>query len=127
MSVVNINRLSPSALAYIGDAVYELYIRRHYLYPPQRIQAYHRRVVEQVRAEAQAKQLQLLAPHLTTEEADIVRRGRNSASNAPKRLSPEIYRQATGFEALVGYLHLTQPDRLQALLQYLALDESSSR
>lgn len=123
MSVININRLSPSALAYIGDAVYELHIRMHYLYPPQRTQVYHRLVVDQVRAEAQANQLQTLMPELTTQEQDVVRRGRNAASNPPKRLNADIYRQATGFEALVGYLHLTQPERLQELLQMLILDK----
>ncbi len=122
MSVVNANQLSPTALAYIGDAVYELYIRMRYLYPPQRIQSYHRRVVEQVRAEAQAHHLQQLLPHLTPLEKDVTRRGRNAASNPPKRASFDIYRRATGFEALVGYLHLTDPERLQELLLLLSLD-----
>lgn len=122
MSVVNVNQLSPTALAYIGDAVYELYVRMRYLQPPQRIQAYHRRVVEQVRAEAQAEHLQQLLPHLTALEKDVIRRGRNAASNPPKRASFDTYRKATGFEALIGYLHLTCPERLHELLQQLCLD-----
>ncbi|MGF1514561.1 MAG: Mini-ribonuclease 3 [Elainellaceae cyanobacterium] len=122
MPVVNANQLSPTALAYIGDAVYELHVRMRYLHPPQRIQAYHRRVVEQVRAEAQAQHLQQLLPHLTPEEKDVIRRGRNSASNPPKRASLDTYRRATGFEALIGYLHLTYPQRLQEILQQLSLD-----
>ncbi|MEO0406755.1 MAG: ribonuclease III domain-containing protein [Cyanobacteria bacterium P01_A01_bin.135] len=120
-STANLNRLSPSALAYIGDAVYELHVRMHYLYPPQRTQTYHRLVVEQVRAEAQAQQLQVLLPVLTEAEQAIVRRGRNAASSPPKRLSANIYRQASGFETLVGYLYLAQPARLQELLQLLPL------
>lgn len=116
-------RLAPAALAYLGDAVYELYIRQHYLLPPKRTDTYHRQVVAQVRAEQQANHLRSLLPHLTEIEQEILKRGRNAASNRPKRLNPEIYQQATSLEALVGYLHLTDPSRLLELLNTLKLDE----
>ncbi|MGF1534941.1 MAG: Mini-ribonuclease 3 [Elainellaceae cyanobacterium] len=122
MPAFKAEQLSPTALAYLGDAVYELHVRMRYLYPPQRIQSFHRRVVAQVRAEAQARHLQQLEPHLTPTEKDIIRRGRNSASNSPKRASLDIYRRATGFEALIGYLYLTHPERLEALLLQLPLE-----
>lgn len=111
-----IRRLSPTALAYLGDAVYELHVRQHHLFPPQRIEPFHRQVVARVRGEAQAQTLEALIPHLTPEELEIVRWGRNGAKRSPRHLSIHTYRQATGFEALLGYLHLTQPQRLQEVL-----------
>ena len=107
--------LSPAALAYLGDGVYELYVRSAYLLP-QRSQAYHRKVVAQVRAESQALQLEKILPLLTTKELDIVRRGRNAVKKCPKRLSAEIYQQATSLETLIGYLYLQDMDRLMDLL-----------
>jgi ribonuclease III family protein len=123
---IQISQISPAALAYLGDAVYELYVRSQYLFPPKRSQVYHRQVVERVRAETQSNYLQLLLSHLTPAELDIVRRGRNSARGKPRRLSPEVYQQATGLEALVGYLHLTDPARLQTLLDLLPWDSLPS-
>jgi len=123
-SLPQIQQLSPTALAYLGDAVYELYIRTCYLLPPKRSQSYHHQVVSQVRAETQADYLRSLEPHLTTKELEIVRRGRNAASGCPKRLDPKIYQQATSFEALVGYLYLTDTQRLTELLALLQLDSN---
>lgn len=120
--MAELQRLSPTALAYLGDAVYELYIRSHYLLPPKRSQMYHHLVVAQVRAEAQALHLRSLTPHLSNTELEIVRRGRNAATNRPKRVDPEIYQQATGLETLMGYLYLSEPQRLTQLLQKLELD-----
>lgn len=114
-----VDQLSPASLAYLGDAVYELYVRNRYLWPPKRICDYHQRVVSRVRAETQAAQWQRLEPHLTTAELDLARRGRNAASKRPRRLSPEIYQQATRLETLVGYLFLTDPQRLLHLLTLL--------
>jgi ribonuclease III family protein len=116
-----IQRLAPAAFAYLGDAVYELYIRRRYLLPPKRSEDYHRQVVSQVRAESQAAHLRSLMPHLSESEHEFVKRGRNAAQNRPKRLDPEIYQHATSFEALIGYLYLTSPDRLFELLGLLDL------
>ena len=118
-------QLSPSLLAYIGDAVYELYVRTQLLVPPRRIRDYHQAVVERVRAESQAAYLQQLQGQLTAAEKEIVRRGRNAASRAPRRLAPAIYQQATGLEALIGYLFLSDPERLTVLLAE-SPDESPS-
>jgi ribonuclease III family protein len=115
-------QLSPAALAYLGDAVYELYVRTRFLFPPKRAHDYHRQVVAQVRAEAQSSHLQLLLPHLTSRELDAIRRGRNAANSRPRRLDPEVYQQATSFETLIGYLHITDPPRLWELLALLPLD-----
>lgn len=114
-----IDQLSPAFLAYIGDAVYELYVRTCYLLPPRKVRDYHDQVVAQVRAETQARALQKLTPYLTTVEQDIVRRGRNAATGCPRRLKPEIYQQATSLETLIGYLYLQDTDRLSELLNTL--------
>lgn len=114
--------LSPTALAYIGDGVYELYVRLAYLFPPRRIAQYHQQVVAQVRAETQAQQLDILSPHLSEQEQDIVRRGRNATTRRPLRLDPKIYQQASGLETLLGYLYLRDRDRLQTLLSYLVFN-----
>lgn len=119
VSMSQIQQISPASLAYLGDAVYELYIRSCYLLPPQRLQAYHQQVVGQVRAESQAETLRSLIPHLNTKELDILRRGRNACSKSPKRLSPEIYQQATSLETLIGYLYLSDPQRLFHLLSQI--------
>jgi ribonuclease-3 family protein len=121
-SLSQIEQLSPASLAYLGDAVYEVYVRAHYLLPPKRVSAYHQQVVAQVRAESQAKQLQVLEPHLTDSEREILRRGRNATTGCPQRLSPEIYQQATSLETLIGYLFLRDPQRLTQLLAPLELD-----
>ncbi|MEC4895344.1 MAG: ribonuclease III domain-containing protein [Oscillatoria sp. PMC 1050.18] len=115
-------QLSPSSLAYLGDAVYEIYIRTRYILPPKRISTYHRQVVAQVRAESQAAQLSFLEPHLSDWEREILRRGRNAATSRPKRVSGEIYQKATSLEALIGYLYLKDPQRLSELLAKLDLE-----
>lgn len=114
-----VSRLSPAFLAYIGDAVYELYVRTTYLLPPRKIGDYHNQVVAQVRAESQAKALQKITPLLTEVEKYMVRRGRNSVTSYPRRLKPEIYQQATSLETLIGYLYLKDPNRLNELLEAL--------
>jgi ribonuclease III family protein len=116
-----LKQVSPAALAYLGDAVYELYIRRRYLLPPRRQKDFHNQVVACVKAEAQASFVQVLTPQLTPAEQDILRQGRNAATGGPKRLSAAIYQQATAFEALLGYLYLSDRARLQELLNCLDL------
>ncbi|MDJ0842801.1 MAG: Mini-ribonuclease 3 [Crocosphaera sp.] len=115
----NISQLSPTFLAYIGDAVYELYVRTCYLFPPRKVKDYHNQVVAQVRAETQAEALQRLTPYLTAVEQDIVRRGRNAAKGCPRRLPRDIYQQATSLETLIGYLYLQDTHRLNELLETL--------
>ncbi len=111
--------LSTSALAYLGDAVFELVVRQRCLFPPQRIHQYHQQVVSQVKAEAQASYVQGWISHLTEAELDIFRQGRNAAVGKPKRVTMATYQQATGFESLIGYLYLTDLQRLDYLLSLL--------
>lgn len=121
LSDAQVNALSPVALAYVGDAVYELFVRTGCLFPPQRPQHFHQQVVEQVRAERQAEVLALISDHLTEQEQDIVRRGRNASPRGPRRLAPITYQQATSLETLLGYLYLTDTPRLAELLNEIPL------
>ena len=117
-----IERISPAAWAYLGDAVYELYVRSSFLVPPKRLQAYLEFVVGQVRAETQARHLRSISPYLNSTELAIVKRGRNAAAGRAKRADPEIYQQASSLETLVGYLYLTDSERLTELLGLLELE-----
>lgn len=117
----SLNQLSPISLAYIGDAIYELHIRTYYLIPCLKIADHHHKVVQQVRAETQAKHLQEIYSILNEEEKIWVKRGRNSVKKSPRKLPPGIYQQATGFETLLGYLYITNPSRLNHILHQIKL------
>jgi len=120
-SILLSSPVSPAALAYLGDAVYELYVRTYYLAPPKRLNDYHLQVVETVKAESQAAFLRLIEPELSLEEKDILRQGRNAASARPRRIPAEIYQQASSLETLIGYLYLHDSRRLNELLAKLDL------
>ncbi len=107
-SVRDARMLSPLQLAYVGDAVYEVYIRT-YLIQNKDIQVnkLHKEAVKYVKAEAQASTIHSIWDELTDEERSIVKRGRNTKSGSvPKNASISDYRYATGFEAMIGYLYL---------------------
>jgi ribonuclease III family protein len=123
LAISTAHTLSPAALAYLGDSVYELYIRTQYLLPPARIRDYHQQVVSCVRAETQAAFAKALMPHLSPEEIRILKQGRNAATGHPKRLSLETYQYATALETLVGYLYLTDMERLYDILEQFSLNE----
>lgn len=111
---------SPLALAFVGDSIYEAFIRAKLLLAANQSAAkLHRTAVSFVRAGAQALAMQALLPLLTEEEADIYKRGRNAHSHTvPKNADVTEYRAATGFEALVGYLYLSgQTDRLTHVME----------
>jgi len=124
-SNVQLRSLSPLALAYIGDAVYELFVRSRLLMPARQIRTFHQEVVDHVRAEQQALYLECLRPHLSETEIDVLRRARNAASGRKARASLRDYRQATAFEALLGYLYLSDPQRLMEVLAYLPIASES--
>ena len=126
LSLAEVRALSPAALAYMGDAVYELYVRRSCLLPPTRSRTYHQKVVSYVRAETQAEVAQTWHSHLTLSERAILKQGRNAASGGPKRVDQEVYQYATGLETLIGYLYLTNPSRLEELLAQIDFDSQSS-
>ncbi|MFZ7131527.1 MAG: Mini-ribonuclease 3 [Eubacteriales bacterium] len=118
----------PIKLAYLGDAIYELYIRKYILsHYNMRIKDINQKCICYVKATMQAKVITHLMPILTEEELRIVKKGRNATSNTtPKNTGIIEYKTATGFEALLGYLYLNQNiDRLEELIaksiQYVEL------
>lgn len=114
---VDIRTYSPLVLAYIGDEVFDLIVRTVVVGRGNtRPNKLHQRTSRIVKAQTQAQIIGYLLPALTEEEADIYRRGRNANSpTRAKHASVADYRKATGFEALAGYLYLT--DRFERLLE----------
>ena len=99
--------MSPLALAFLGDAVYELCARRRVLAEGGPVGGMHLKTVELVNAGAQSAALEQISALLTEEELAVYKRGRNaSASSTPKHAQIADYRRATGVEALFGYLFL---------------------
>lgn len=120
---VDIRTYSPLTLAYIGDGVFDLVIRSVVVGKGNtRPNQLHHRTSQIVKAHTQAVIIQYLEPMLTEEEADIYRRGRNAKSaTMAKNATMADYRKATGLEALVGYLYLTDRfDRLVSLIKEAA-------
>lgn len=100
---------NPLALAFIGDTIWDLLVRGRLLASSARVNLLHRQAISQVNAGAQAQALSRILPLLSQEEGDVLRRGQNAHSKhqAPKNQDPVAYSQATGLEALLGYLYLT--------------------
>lgn len=123
-SELDVNMLSPLTWAYVGDAVYELYIRTNLVnntkLKPHKL---HIESIKYVKAKAQADILKKLENDLTEDEKDIVRRGRNAENHhLPKNADPADYMYSTAFEALIGYLYLTKKDeRLKEILNKIML------
>lgn len=104
----NPNLLSPSVLAFVGDAVYTLYVRTALSKVNRPSGQLHKLSVTMVNAVAQAKAFNLISPLLSEEEMSIFKRGRNfHTSSSPKSASKGEYHAATGLECLFGYLYLS--------------------
>ena len=117
---VDVRAYSPLTLAYIGDAVYDLVIRTVVVERANRAaNELHKRAVKFVQAGTQAAMITALQEILTEDELAVFKRGRNAKSNtSAKNASITDYRKATGFEALIGFLYLTnQTDRLLFLVK----------
>lgn len=120
--------LSPLALAFIGDAIWEVYARNHCLAKGIRKPGeLHRACTKYVRASAQARLADWLQDTLEESERAVLRRGRNAKSLHTRKSADVLeYRHSTGFETLIGYLYGTQRfGRLDEIAQYAlhALDE----
>ncbi len=112
-------QLSPLTLAFVGDGVFDLFVREEIVCAANRpVKELNKLKVERVRCEAQAALYEKIEPLLTEEEADIFRRGRNAhTSHTPKNASSSDYHTATGMEALFGYLYLAgRFDRIRTFL-----------
>lgn len=109
------------ALAFIGDAVFEILVRERLLSKGNApVNILHRYTVDHVNASSQSKSVNLIIDILTEDEMAIYKRGRNANGNVPKSSSPVDYRRATGLEALFGYLYLNkQNDRIHKLFDII--------
>jgi ribonuclease III family protein len=103
-------------LAHLGDAVFHLYEREREILSASSAKQMHNRVTSRVNAERQAQLLDQISPRLSPLELDIIRRARNVKAANYKKGDQSAYRKATAFEALIGYLYLTDLERLQDVL-----------
>lgn len=117
---IQITDYSPLTLAYIGDGIYEVIVRTVIVDEANRqVNKIHKAASNLVKAETQAKMIHLIMDELTEEELKIYKRGRNAkAVTRAKNASMSDYRTATGFEALMGWLYLTeQSERMMELIK----------
>ena len=120
---VDVNLINGIALAFEGDAIYSTYIRKHLIFQgltkPNQL---HRKTTRYVSAKAQAILItkMLEAQLLSEKEEDIYRRGRNANSHTKAKNTDVVtYKMSTGFEAVMGYLHMTeQIERLEELIDW---------
>jgi ribonuclease-3 family protein len=120
--------LHPLVLAYVGDAVYEAYIRTMLVTGKKaNVHNLHKMSVQYVKAKAQADILHRINDRLTDEEQDVVRRGRNAKSaSVPKNADVSDYRYSTAFESLIGYLYLMKSTpRLMEILKLCVVPEAN--
>lgn len=115
-----VNQYSPLSLAFLGDSIYEQLVREHLvLYANMPAGKLHSLAVKLVCCEFQSNAVEIISTVLTEDEADIMRRGRNSSGiTAPKHASVSTYRRATSLECLFGYLYLLgQEERIRDLFE----------
>ena len=128
MSRRQIDAISNVGLAHVGDGVYEIMCRSWLCAQGgQTLKRLHRESIALVKAPAQAKFAQKLLPHLTEEEENYYRRGKNAHTHAaPKSATPKEYAMATGLETLFGALYLAgKTDRLNELF-YMMMEEEKN-
>ncbi|WP_027953442.1 MULTISPECIES: Mini-ribonuclease 3 [Halobacillus] len=119
----DVKQMKSLALAYMGDSVYELYVRHHLLEKGEvKPQQLHQAAVQFVSAGSQAAVVQAWQEDrlLTEEEEGVLRRGRNAKSGSvPKSTNVQTYRYSTAFEAVLGFLYLSgRTERLETLIDY---------
>ena len=111
---------NPQVLAFIGDAVYSLYVRNLIVLNNEgKSGELHKLTTKFVKAKSQSETIEKIMPLLTEKENDIFRRGRNyKTQSVAKNSSVQEYHRATGFEAVLGYLYLSgQFERINQLLK----------
>lgn len=123
----DVNMLSPLNLAFIGDTVFDLFVRETLVCQANRpVNKLHRKATNLVKASSQARAVERIKERLTQQEQSIIRRGRNAHSNhKAKNMSEADYHTATGLEALFGYLYLKgELDRLREIFQMITEEET---
>ncbi len=121
MTKQEVLQINTTTLAYLGDAVYELAIREWLVEKhPNSVDKSHKAAIKYVSAEGQAKAAKTMMADafLTEEEERLLKRARNHRTmSKPANADPKNYKVATGFEALIGYLHLLgEKDRLDEII-----------
>jgi len=112
--------LNPQVLAFVGDAVYTLYVRNMIVLNNKgKSGELHKITAKYVKAKTQSEAIEKLLPTLTQDEQDVFKRGRNyKTQSTAKNSSVQEYHRATGFEAVLGYLYLSgQKERLNEILK----------
>lgn len=122
---VQVKQVNPITLAFLGDAVYSLYVREELVRRGGgRASDFQRTASKVVSARGQSEFLERVLPMFTEEEEEIFRRGRNAKKpTKSKNASPAEYNRSTGFEAVLGFLYLTgERARLEELLRVVTQD-----
>ena len=109
--------------AHIGDSVWEVFVRTYTIYKTSNSKLLHKITTDRVNATFQKDLLNLLIPTLTEDEQDLARRARNLPIPVARRSIQADYRQATAFEVLIGYWHLHNKERLEAIFQRIKQTE----
>jgi len=125
--IPEINTLSPLTLAFLGDSVYEMFVRTKILSMGNRpANELHKIAVGYVKAKAQAQAAHKILETLSEEETEIYKRGRNTnIHTVPKNADMADYRHATALEALIGYLYIKGDEKRLSEILNLAFDELS--
>ncbi len=105
--------------SYIGDCVWELFVREHVINRAQNLKEMHSLTTKFVRAEFQADLINKIIDKLTPDELDIQHRSRNLKMTINKKSNPKIHSLATSFEGLIGYLYLEKKQRLNEILNLI--------
>lgn len=111
--------LSLRHYAHIGDAVWELFVREYTVFKTANLKNLHKITTERVKSSYQAFLLNFLDVHLTEEEHELARRARNCPIPVARRNNQAEYRQATAFEALIGYWYLENKIRYSEIIQMI--------
>lgn len=125
MTEGNVQMVNPQSLAFVGDAVYSLYIRSHFcLVSTARSRSLHKFSTEFVKASSQARALDEIFDSLTDEEQSVAKRARNTKVNTMSKNAKMVeYKKSTAFEALLGYLYLCgKIERLNEVLSLAVKD-----
>lgn len=121
---MDIRTINVISLAYLGDSVYEVYVREHLIKMGiSLVENLQREAIKYVSAKSQSKIVRWLTDnnYLNNDELDIIKRGRNyKRGSHPKNTDIITYKNSTGFEALIGYLYLDNKiDRLDEIIRYI--------
>lgn len=119
---MDINQINVLVLAYIGDSVYELYIRNHLIKTMNHVNKIEKEKIKYVSARGQAQLVEKMmdSGFLSEEETNLIKRGRNTkVTSKPKNTDIITYKHATAFEVLIGYLYLTNNiKRMEQIIDY---------